>query len=163
MEQDWNLQEIIEYYKTQGAAKEQPVLIELLREVQEQCGGIISLAALSEIAAGLDMKASFLSALIKRYPSIRTEEAPHLLEVCGGERCQRNACGELHRFIGEKYKVKNGDVSSLGGFTYKITGCMKNCTKGPSLKWDGKLYSNADKELIQSLIEGMQKRGSRMP
>ena len=35
-----------------------------------------------------------------------------------------------------------------------ISGCMKNCPNGPSLKWDGELHSRADEALIRTLVEG---------
>lgn len=152
MNQEWSLQETIEYYKGQNAPQNQQALVALLREVQEQHNGIIPAAALAEIAEAFAMKDSFLKAIIKRYPSLRTEEAPHLLEICGGERCQKRNCRVLHRFVEETYGVQNGGNSKQGGFTYKVTGCMKNCPNGPSLKWDGKLYSEADVKLIQELI-----------
>ena len=31
---------------------------------------------------------------------------------------------------------------------------MKNCGKGPSLKWDGTLYPFADPELVLKLVKG---------
>lgn len=157
MNQEWSLQEAIEYYKGQNAPQNQQALVELLREVQEHSGGMIPAIAFSEIAHSLKIKESFLTAIIKRYPSLRTEEAPHRLELCGGERCQKRNCRTLHRFVEETYGVQSGGVSKQGGFLFQITGCMKNCPKGPSLRWDGKLYSGADMKLIKKLIEsGMQ-------
>lgn len=152
MNQEWSLQETIEYYKGQNAPKNQQVLVNLLREVQENSGGVIPAGAFAEIADSLKLKESFLSAIIKRYPSLRTEDAPHRLELCSGERCQKRNCRELHRFVEETYGVQSGCVSKHGGFSYRITGCMKNCPNGPSLKWDGKLYSGADEKLIQKLV-----------
>ena len=38
-------------------------------------------------------------------------------------------------------------------FTYRITGCMKNCPNGPSLRWDGALHSRADEALIRALVD----------
>ena len=153
MNEEWSLQETIEYYKRQDAPQNQQALVALLREVQEHSGGVIPAAALAEIADGLNMKETFLTAIIKRYPSLKTEEAPHRLELCGGERCQKRNCRALHRFVEATYGVQSGGVSKQGGFAFKFTGSMKNCPKGPSLKWDGKLYSGADIQLIQKLVE----------
>ena len=36
---------------------------------------------------------------------------------------------------------------------YGITGCMKNCPNGPSLRWDGALHSRADEALIRALVD----------
>lgn len=153
MEDGWNLQVAIDYCKEQGAPQNQQALVELLRQVQAQSGGMIPGDALGAIAEAFSMKETFLRAVLKRFPSLRTEEAPHLLELCGGERCQMRNCRQLRRFVEETYRVKNGGISKEGGFIFRVTGCMKNCPNGPSLKWNGKLHSAATKELIQSIIE----------
>jgi len=45
-------------------------------------------------------------------------------------------------------------VCEKAGFRYRTVPCMKNCKFGPSIKWDGQLYSHSTKELIQQLIGG---------
>lgn len=153
MEQNWNLNEALEYYRSQGAPQNQNALVELLREVQKENGNAIPQTAIDEIADKLNIKTSFLSAIIKHYPSLRTEEAPHLLEICNGERCQNKNCGQLKNYIEKTYYVKNGRVSKTGGFSYKTVGCMNNCAKGPNIKWDGKLYSNVNEQMLKSVIK----------
>lgn len=152
MDNNWNLQDAIAFCREQGAPQNQQALIALLREIQTKNSGLIPADALGEISSQLALKEALLLAIIKRCPGLRTEEAPHRLELCGGERCRKRNCRELQRFVEENYQVEPGKVSQVGRFSYKITGCMKNCPKGPSLKWDGKLYSNANSKLIQTLV-----------
>ena len=75
MTQDWTLEEALAYYRRQGAPGEQGALVALLREVQEERGGALPAADLAEIAAALSLRDTFLSAIIRRYPGLRTEEA----------------------------------------------------------------------------------------
>ena len=82
-----------------------------------------------------------------------SQDQQALIELCAGPRCQKRECARLHAFIEKNYQVKNGGISAKGGFSYRLTGCMKNCANGPSMKWDGKLYSQATPELLRSLIE----------
>ena len=110
-------------------------------------------ADLAEIAAALSLRDTFLSAIIRRYPGLRTEEAPHRLELCGGPRCSGRGAARLAAFVEETYGVRPGGVSASGRFTYRITGCMKNCPNGPSLRWDGALHSRADEALIRALVD----------
>ena len=133
MTQDWTLEEALAYYRRQGAPGEQGALVALLREVQEERGGALPAADLAEIAAALSLRDTFLSAIIRRYPGLRTEEAPHRLELCGGPRCSGRGAARLAAFVEETYGVRPGGVSASGRFTYRITGCMKNCPNGPSL------------------------------
>ena len=153
MQADWNLTEAIEYYRGQNVSQDQQALIELLREVQSENGGSIPACALEEITAQLDIRPAILTAILKRCPGLRTQTAPHSLELCAGPRCQKRECARLHAFIEKNYQAKNGGISAKGGFSYRLTGCMKNCANGPSMKWDGKLYSQATPELLRSLIE----------
>ena len=153
MTQDWTLEEALAYYRRQGAPGEQGALVALLREVQEERGGALPAADLAEIAAALSLRDTFLSAIIRRYPVLRTEEAPHRLELCGGPCCSGRGAARLAAFVEETYGVRPGGVSASGRFTYRITGCMKNCPNGPSLRWDGALHSRADEALIRALVD----------
>lgn len=140
---DWNLSEAISYYKSQGAPADQNALVSLLREVQTESGGSIPRSILPEIAAGLGTKESLLNALIRRYPSLRLADT-HTLELCGGPNCPRRA--PLAAFVEKTWGPKPR------GFTVKQVPCMRLCGKGPNIKWDGKLYHNADEALLRKLI-----------
>ena len=62
----WNLEEAISYYKKDGAPKDQDSLVALLREVQNENNGILPDITVKEIALKMEIKESFLTALIKR-------------------------------------------------------------------------------------------------
>lgn len=145
---DKDLHEKIEYYKGQGAPQDQQMLIALMREVQEESGGVLALHTLEAIADACGVKTTVLHALIRRVSSLRCETAPHRLEVCG--TCRAGA--GLRAFIERTYGVKSGDAAREAGFRYQVTPCMKNCKNGPSVKWDGQLYAAADEALIRKLI-----------
>ncbi len=146
---DAQLTDLIEYYRGQGAPQDQQMLIALLREAQAEQGGTLSHAALEEIAEGCGVKSAVLHALIRRIPGLKSENAPHTLEVCG--TCKAGA--KLRETIERTYGVKSGAVSEAG-FVYRVVPCMKNCKNGPSVKWDGKLISRADEAMIRSLAGG---------
>lgn len=142
------MNELIEYYRSQGAPQDQQMLIALLRETQEACGGTLSAAALRTIADELSVKESMLTAIIRRVPSLRMDTAPHLLEMC--QTCPKGR--ELRAWVQSTWHVQSGGVCEQAGFRFRVTPCMKNCRFGPSIKWDGQLYSHATKELIEQLI-----------
>lgn len=140
---DWNLEEAIAYYQKQGAPADQSTLISLLREVQQEQG--LSPWILSTIAQSYGIKESLLLAIIRRIPSLRLDDT-HCLELCAGPNCSRR--GKLADFV-EKTWGKNPQA-----FTVKYVPCMRLCGKGPNLRWDGKLYHQADEALIRKLVEG---------
>lgn len=143
----WELTEAIEYYQRQGAPADQTALISLLTEVQQERGGAIALADLAVVAQAYGVKESYLQAIIRRIPRLRLS-GKHTLELCAGPNCPRRA--PLAAFVEQTY----GKEPS--GFVLKYVPCMRMCGKGPNLKWDGKLYHQADTALIRRLVEGKE-------
>lgn len=140
----WNLNESIEYYRRQGAPGDQNALRNLLAEVQTEHGGVIPRQLLPGIAEGLGTKESFLTAIIRRLPSLRLADH-HVLELCAGPNCSRR--GQLAR-LAEAYR---------GRVEVRLVPCMRQCGKGPNLRFDGTLYTAADGQLLASLIDGIGK------
>jgi len=138
----WNLDEALSYYKRLGAPGDQSAVISLLREVQSEHGGSIPQHLLPEIAVGLGAKEALLTAIIRRIPSLRLGNT-HTLELCAGPNCGKAAA--LAAFA---EKSCTGKPVQL-----KFVGCMRQCAKGPNLRWDGQLHNRADEALIRRLLE----------
>lgn len=138
----WELKEAIDYYKRQGAPQDQSAVISLLKEIQQEQGGGIPLRLLPEITQGLGIKEGFLLALVKRIPSLRLSEG-HLLELCAGPNC-----GKHTALAAYAERLRNQ------GITVKFVPCMRMCAKGPNIRWDGVLYHGADRQLLESLVQG---------
>ena len=138
----WELTEAINYYRSQGAPGDQNALRNLLSEVQAESGGAIPGYLLPEIAAALGTKESFLAAIIRRIPSLRLKDC-HVLEICAGPNCSRR--GKLAE-LAEKYR---------GRVEVRLVPCMRQCGKGPNLRFDGKLYNGADEKLLAALLDGI--------
>lgn len=139
----WELKEAIDYYRRQGAPGDQNALRNLLTEIQEESGGAIPRDVLGRTAVGLGVKESFLAAIIRRIPRLRLADA-HVLEVCAGPNCSRR--GQLAQ-LAERYR---------GRVEVKLVPCMRQCGKGPNIRFDGKLYHAADKHLLEELIKGIE-------
>ena len=139
----WNLDEALSYYGTQGAPKDQTALINLFREVQEENNGGIPEYLLERIAEAYAVKPSFLRALVKRIPSLRLSNV-HCLELCAGPNCSKRT--EVALYAESACRKKEG-------VELKYMPCMRMCAKGPNMKWDGVLYHQATKELIEELLE----------
>ena len=94
------------------------------------------------IAETYGIKEALILALIRRKPSLRLL-GTHCLELCAGPNCGKRtalaACAEaLQR--------------EQGGFTLSFVPCMRQCGKGPNLRWDGQLYNRATEELLRELV-----------
>ena len=136
----WDLNEAIDYYRRQGAPGDQNALRNLLAELQAESGGAIPGGLLPGIAAALGTKESFLVAIIRRIPSLRLADV-HVLEICAGPNCSRR--GQLAA-LAEKYR---------GRAEVKLVPCMRQCGKGPNIRFDGRLYNGADERLLEQLMK----------
>ena len=144
----WNLEETVAWYKRQGAPADQSALKSLLQEIQREQGGSIPKALLAPVAEELGVKESYLLAIIRRYPSLRLADS-HCLELCGGPNCSKRAA--LADFVEKTWG------RTPKGFTVKYVPCMRQCGKGPNIRWDGQLYHGADESLLRRLIGDLSK------
>ena len=140
----FDLAEAMDYYRRQGAPGDQNALRNLLAEIQTEYGGSIPQYVLPQVADGLGTKESFLAAIIRRIPSLRLTDQ-HLLEICAGPNCSRRG---VLADLAEQYR---------GRVVVKLVPCMRQCGKGPNLRFDGRLYNGADAELIARLMDGIEK------
>lgn len=151
MEQE--LMEIIQYYGGKRRSCDQGELVELLREAQELCGGILTEDVLETVCRELNLKRNYIDTVMKFIPDLKTQKVKHRLEVCGAKGCSAKKGRVLAEYIESEYDVTSGGVSEKGEFFYKVSGCMKNCKDGPCIKWDGEIYTGATKEKIKRLVE----------
>ena len=135
------MEELLTYYRKQGAPGDQTALVGLLREIQGEYGAVPKWAV-TEIAESYKVKESFILAVVKRIPSLRLQDT-HLLQLCAGPNC-----GKHTALAAEAEKL-----CKLKGIELKYMGCQRMCGKGPNIKYDGKLYHKATIELLQELLK----------
>ena len=135
------MQELLDYYRRQGAPGDQTALVGLLREIQGEYGAVPKWAV-TEIAESYKVKESFILAVVKRIPSLRLQDT-HLLQLCAGPNC-----GKHTALAAEAEKL-----CKLKGIELKYMNCQRMCGKGPNIKYDGKLYHKATVELLQELLK----------
>ena len=134
------MEELLRYYKGQGAPSDQTALVNLLKEIQREHGAVPKWAV-TEIGAYYQVKESFLLAIVKRIPSLRLQDT-HLLQLCAGPNC-----GKHTALAAEAEKL-----CKLKGVELKYMGCQRMCGKGPNIRFDGKLYHKATPELLRELL-----------
>ena len=137
------MDEILEYYRRQGAPSDQTAVIGLLRELHSLYGGSIPQWVPDVVAEKLGTKPGLLLALIRRIPSLRLGEG-HLLELCAGPNCGKHA----HLLsLAEELAKGRSDV------TVRTVPCQRLCGKGPNIRYDGVLHHKADEALIRDLLK----------
>ena len=137
---DWNFEEALNHYRNQGAPGDQTAVVQFLKEVQAQKGGIPKWM-LTRAAENWGCKESLFLAYIRRLPSLRLEDS-HTLELCGSVNC--SCRGDLADFARALCKQK--------GIEFRLVPCMRQCGKGPNGRWDGRLYNQTDETLLRRLL-----------
>lgn len=137
---DWNFEEALSHYRSQGAPGDQTAVVNFLKEVQSQ-NGCIPKWMLTRAAEMWGCKESLFLAFIRRLPSLRLEDC-HTLELCGGVNCSRRE--GLADFAQTLCRQK--------GIEFRLVPCMRQCGKGPNLRLDGKLYSGITRKELEKLL-----------
>jgi NADH:ubiquinone oxidoreductase subunit E len=137
---EWNLEEALQYYQKQGAPADQTACLNFLKEIQKEQGAIPGWM-IARAAEVWNTKEGLLLALVRRIPSLRLADT-HTLELCAGPNCGK------HKVLAEAAEALRG-----GKITVKFVPCMRQCGKGPNLRWDGTLYNQADIALLKKLTQ----------
>lgn len=141
---DWNLEEALAYYKTQGAPRDQSAVIALLKEIQANSGGSIPAYAVAHAAESYGVKESLFLAIIRRLPGLRMGDT-HILELCAGPNCGKAAHLAA---LAETLCRESG-----GRIRLKFVPCMRMCAKGPNARWDGTLHHAVTEDQLRRWIE----------
>ena len=136
----WNLEEAVSYYQSMGAPQDQNALVNLLKEIQKEQGGTVPAHIPAVLAETLGTKEGLILALIRRMPSLRLGDT-HILELCAGPNCGK------HRELADYAET----LSKKKGFILKFIPCQRMCGKGPNVKWDGTIWHQATKELLDEI------------
>lgn len=139
---------ITEYYQKNGDYG-QEALIAFLRETQELFGYVPQWAQES-IAQAMQTKPTYISAVIKRYPSIKGEDGVCELILCTGPNCSKNGSAELvkeaQRMLREYPKLRKK-------VRLRTTGCLRQCRSSPNGKLDGVLHSGLTVQTLRKLLQ----------
>ena len=143
----WDFNEALEFYKSQGANSDQNELINFLKEIGSNCGGKIPVHLVGRIAEEYKLKENFILAIIKRIPNLNLENV-HCMEVCSGAVCGKNKAFQSVISALQDNKPQNLEI--------KFTQCMHMCKFGPNIKLDGKVYNHMDENILKELLENIK-------
>lgn len=137
-----------------GRTPDQTELVTIFRQIQTDCGGTIPDTIPTQLAKRLNMKESYLRAILKRYPSLRLADTPNRLEVCGGPNCSKKGNQALLAHLFQRWGAVPGGASKEGKFSLSICPCQKRCGEGPCVRFNGTLYPRCTPEALDRLILG---------
>jgi NADH-quinone oxidoreductase subunit E len=153
---------VTEILRVRPACREQ--LVEVLQDVQEQCGWI-SEDAMRAISEGLTVPLIDVYRTASFYRAFSLEpRGRHLITVCTGTACHvRGAPRMLDEVLGQ-LSVTPGQTSDDGLFTVECVNCLGACALGPVVVVDGEYHARMTpgklRKLIQSVRNSEQGAGS---
>ena len=147
---------ILDYYDGQRDKKDQPVIVEMLKELQE-ANGYLTEELKERAAQTAGVSLSLINLLIKTYPSLKAAAYTHVITVCSGERCGKKCGGEIAALIRKELQVGRDGISKDGSCLVKTQNCLKQCRTSPNFMADGVLYSNVRPEQVKELLKKVRK------
>lgn len=149
-QQQNKLQEVIAYYQSQDTS--QQTIVQALREIQT-IYGYIPIFARAQLAEVMNLKDSFLQALITRFPSLKGETYQHKIVVCTGPRCIKKGGYQISKAVSKLLNLEPGTVSIDGKIYFITQNCLKKCGTSPNIMIDDKLYSNVTEQKLTSILK----------
>ncbi len=135
----------------------QSAVMPALAIVQEHNGGWLSRELMDDVAAYLDMPEVSVYEVATFYGMYDLEPtAKHKVCVCNSISCLLNGSEELIHHVEHKYKVKPGETTADGRFTFKEVECLGACKDAPAVLIGKTFHEKLSAEALDKLIEGLE-------
>ena len=152
MDREENINEILAYYSSRKDKKEQEMIVAMLRELQEICGGI-SPALQERAASTAGVKRSVVQYLVRMYSGLKETPYEHTVTVCTGKRCRDKGGAAVLQAVRNELGIKKEGISADGNVYLNVRGCLRNCGKSPNLLIDGKMFSGVKPDQIGEIFK----------
>lgn len=112
------------------------------------------------VASRLDLSRARVDSVTSFYTMYNTKKlGKHHLQVCRGISCYLRDCKSVMEGIEDELKIKNGETTKDGMFTYTHVECLGNCGNAPTLqvnvnKFNENLNGASVRQLIGDLRSG---------
>lgn len=125
--------------------------------VQEWNGGWLSRELMDAVAAYLDMPAASVYEVATFYGMYDLKPtAKRKVCICNSVSCLLNGSEELIHHVEHKYRVRPGETTADGRFTFKEVECLGACKDAPAVLIDKTYHEKVTAEALDKLIEGLE-------
>lgn len=146
------LQEIFAYYAGQRDKKDQDVIVQMLKELQE-VNGFLTPELKEQAAQTAEVPLSLISLLIRTYPSLKEAAYTHVITVCSGERCAKKNGRQIAEIVRRELRIGKNNLSADGTCLLKTQNCLKQCRTSANFIIDDVLYSNIKPEQVPDILK----------
>lgn len=142
------VEEIKEHYPESKAA-----LLPVLWMVQEKYGWI-STDSMKQVGDLLNVPYEHILGVVTFYTMFNSKPVGKIhLQICTNVSCMLKGGHDLFKFVSDKLKIKNKEVTSDGLFSIEEVECLGSCATAPMMQVNNqKFYENLTKEKVEELI-----------
>jgi NADH-quinone oxidoreductase E subunit len=78
------------------------------------------------------------------------------LQICRTFVCMMNGADQIRKVIEEKLKLKDGETTPNGQFSYQHVECLASCHTGPCMRVNDEYHEGLTPEGVEKLIEKLK-------
>ncbi|MDI9346963.1 MAG: NAD(P)H-dependent oxidoreductase subunit E [Methylacidiphilales bacterium] len=157
-----SLDEINSWKKKYPKEGERSVILAALRIIQHQLGGYLTVQAMDEIAAMLQVPKIAIYEVATFYSMYETKPVgKNVISICTNISCMLVGSGDLLSYVEQKLGIKAGQSTPDGLIYLKLEEeCLAACCEAPAIQINHKYYTHVDKIAMDTIIEGLQQEST---
>jgi len=129
------------------------LLLTELRRIQKK-EGFVSEKSMKLLSKKLKIPISKVYGAATFYAMMHVKkQGRNVIEICNSPSCYLNGSLDLIKFLEKKLKIKSRQTTKDGRFCLHICSCIGCCDKSPSMKINGKVYSNLTEKKILEILK----------
>jgi len=137
----------------QKHGRERKNLIPVLQDIVKEYS-YLSEKAMTEVARELDISPAEVYGVASFYSFLDTKPlGKNIIRICKTIICYMHGQDEIVKAIEEKLKIKLGDTTPDGKFSFLPTNCIGHCHKGPAMLVNDRVYSSLTPEKAVAALE----------
>ncbi len=133
------------------------LLIPLLSEIQKEHDGWLSRNAIREVAQFLELSEADVYGVVSFYDLLHDRYVgKHRIRVCTNISCMLRGADELIKALEEELKVKAGEVTPDGTFSFVGFECLGACEVAPMAMIDDHYYGNLTPKKLIDIVRSLK-------
>lgn len=129
-------------------------LLPLLQEIQNELG-YLSEESINRIGEMTGLPTSKIYGVATFYDQFRFEpKGKFHIQVCHGTACHVNSSMNIIREIERILKIRNGQTTRDGMYSFEIVDCMGACAISPVICINGNYIPAVDVKKVKEIVEG---------
>lgn len=106
------------------------------------------------VAARLEQPPVQVYSVVEFYTMFHTEPpGEHHIQMCRTMTCTMRGCEDLQEVVEKKLKIKPGEKTKDGKFSFETVECLGSCGTAPMMRMDNRYWENLSAEKLGRIID----------